>query len=186
MLPHLDTPTDLRQSIWHHLTRAPHDRHHPWRTPVLATTTPDGEPNARTVVLRAANATQQTLTAFTDHRSAKAFELAHHPKALFVFWSERLKWQLRVRALVTVQTSGPEVDAVWQRVQQSASAGDYLTRTAPGTPLAQPADGTAPLATQHHLAILTAQVLEIDWLELSASGHRRACIGPERWEWLTP
>ena len=65
------------------------------------------------MVLRAANATQQTLTAFTDHRSAKACELAHHPKALFVLWSERLKWQLRVRALVTVQTSGPEVDAVW-------------------------------------------------------------------------
>ena len=69
MLPRLDSPTDLRQSIWHHLTRAPHDRHHPWRTPVLATTTPEGEPNARTVVLRAANAAQQTLTAFTDHRS---------------------------------------------------------------------------------------------------------------------
>ena len=108
MQPRPDTPQAIRQSIWHHLTRAPHDRHHPWRTPVLATTTPDGEPNARTVVLRAANATQQTLTAFTDHRSAKAFELAQHPQALFVFWSDRLKWQLRVRALVTVQTNGPE------------------------------------------------------------------------------
>lgn len=186
MQPHLASPTPLRQSIWHHLTRAPHDRHHPWRTPVLATTTPDGEPNARTVVLRAANATQQTLTAFTDHRSAKAFELAHHPQALFVFWSDRLKWQLRVRALVTVQTSGPEVDAVWQRVQQSAAAGDYLAPTAPGTPLAQPDAGTAPLAERHHLAILTAQVTEIDWLELSASGHRRARILADSWEWLTP
>lgn len=186
MQPRLDATTDLRQTIWQHLTRAPHDRHHPWRTPVLATTTPDGEPNARTVVLRAANATQQTLTAFTDHRSAKAFELAHHPKALFVFWSDRLKWQLRVRALVTVQTSGPEVDAVWQRVQQSAAAGDYLAPTAPGTPLAQPGAAAAPLAERHHLAILTAQVTEIDWLELSASGHRRARIGPDSWEWLTP
>jgi pyridoxamine 5'-phosphate oxidase len=186
MQPRLDSPTDLRQSIWHHLTRAPHDRHHAWRTPVLATTTPDREPNARTVVLRAANATRQTLTAFTDHRSAKAFELAQHPKALFVFWSARLKWQLRVRALVTVQTSGPEVDAVWQRVQQSATAGDYLTPTAPGTPLTTTDQGSEPLAAQHHLAILTAQVLEIDWLELSASGHRRARIGPDSWEWLTP
>lgn len=134
------------------------------------------------MVLRAANAAQQTLTAFTDHRSAKTAELAP-PQALFVFWSERLKWQLRVRALVTVQTSGPEVDAVWQRVQQSAAAGDYL---APGTPLAQPGAGTAPLAERHHLAILTAQVTEIDWLELSASGHRRARIGLHSWEWLTP
>lgn len=176
----------LRHQIWHHLTRAPQDRHHPWRTPILATTTPDGDPNARTVVLRAADATQQTLTAFTDHRSAKAFELAQHPKALFVFWSERLKWQLRVRALVTVQTSGPEVDTVWQRVRQSATAGDYLSPAAPGTPLSQPGAAAALLAERHHLAILSAQVTEIDWLELSASGHRRARILADSWEWLTP
>lgn len=182
----LTSPADIRQTIWQHLTRAPHDRHHAWRTPVLATTTPHGDVNARTVVLRAADAAQQTLTAFTDHRSAKASELMLHPKALIVFWSDRLRWQLRVRALVTVQTSGPEVDAMWQRVQQSAAAGDYLASTAPGTPLAQPEAGTAPLAEQHHLAILTAQVTEIDWLELNRAGHRRARIGPDRWEWLTP
>jgi len=117
MNPTIDAPTDIRHAIWQHLTRAGHDRHHAWRTPVLATTKPDGDVNARTVVLRAANAAQHTLTAFTDHRSAKAAELAAQPKAIFVFWSARLKWQLRVRALVSVQTSGPEVDAVWQRVQ---------------------------------------------------------------------
>ena len=186
MNPTLDAPTDIRHAIWQHLTRACHDRHHAWRTPVLATATPGGDVNARTVVLRAANIAQQTLTVFTDHRSAKAAELAAQPKALLVFWNPRLKWQLRVRALVTVQTTGPEVDAVWQRVQQSAAAGDYLAPAAPGTPLAQLDPGTAPLAAQHHLAILTAQVLEIDWLELGAAGHRRARLGPDTWEWLTP
>ena len=88
--------------------------------------------------------------------------------------------------LVTVQTTGPEVDAVWQRVQQSAAAGDYLAPAAPGTPLAQLAPGTAPLAAQHHLAILTAQALEIDWLELGAAGHRRARILADSLDWLTP
>lgn len=91
-----------------------------------------------------------------------------------------------MRALVTVQTSGPEVDAVWQRVRQSATAGDYLSTAAPGTPLAQPDAGTAQQAERHHLAILSAQVTEIDWLELSASGHRRARILADSWEWLTP
>ena len=70
-----------------------------------------------------------------------------------------------MRALVTVQTSGPEVDAVWQRVQQSAAAGDHHTLTAPGIPLTETDQGSEPL---------------------SASGHRRARIGPESWEWLTP
>lgn len=186
MSPTIDAPTDIRHAIWQHLTRACHDRHHAWRTPVLATTTPDGEPNARIVVLRAANAAQHTLTAFTDHRSAKAAELAAQPKAMFVFWSARLKWQLRVRTLVSVQTTGPEVDAVWQRVQPSAAAGDYLTPAAPGTPLAQVDASAAHMAAQHHLAILTAQVLEIDWLEIGASGHRRARLSPDTREWLTP
>jgi len=187
MQPRLDTPTDIRHGIWQQLTRACHDRHHAWRTPVLATATPDGDVNARTVVLRAARAEQQTLTAFTDHRSAKAGELARHPRAMFVFWSDRLKWQLRVRARFALQTSGPEVDAVWQRVQPSAAAGDYLALAAPGTPLTQAGPDVATRATdQHHLAILTAQVIEIDWLELGASGHRRARIGPDTWDWLTP
>lgn len=186
MLPHLTSPADIRRQVWQQLNRACHDRHHAWRTPMLATATADGEVNGRTVVLRAANAAQQTLITFTDHRSAKASELVRQPKAMFVFWSARLKWQLRVRAQVTVQTSGPEVDAVWQRVQQSAAAGDYLAPTAPGSPITPAAPGAASPAAHHHLAILTAQVTEIDWLELSASGHRRARIGPDSWEWLTP
>ena len=186
MQAQLTTPTDIRHAIWQHLSRACHDRHHAWRTPVLATAGAGGDVNARTVVLRAANATQQTLTIFTDHRSAKASELAQNPKALFVFWSDRLRWQLRVRAEVSTQTSGPEVDAVWQRVRQSAAAGDYLAPAAPGSPLTQGEPGVASPATQHHLAILTAQVTEIDWLELGSAGHRRARLLPGAWEWLTP
>jgi len=186
MQAQLSTPTDIRHAIWQHLTRACHDRHHAWRTPVLATAGAGGDVNARTVVLRAANATQQTLTIFTDHRSAKASELAQNPKALFVFWSDRLRWQLRVRAEVSTQTSGPEVDAVWQRVRQSAAAGDYLAPAAPGSPLTQGEPDAASAATQHHLAILTAQVTEIDWLELGSAGHRRARLLPGAWEWLTP
>lgn len=53
-------------------------------------------------------------------------------EALLVFWSRRLSWQLRVRAVTSVQHTGPppEVDAVWTRVSQSAAAGDSLFRPA--------------------------------------------------------
>ena len=38
----------------------------------------------------------------------------------------------------------------------------------------------------HHFALLSAQVLEMDWLELRREGHRRASLRPDSWRWLAP
>lgn len=182
----LETPDEIRQQIWKELGRASQDRHHAWRTPVLATASEDGGVNARTVVLRSVDAGLGTLSVFTDRRSAKVSDLAHWSNAQFVFWSARLHWQLRVRVAVSVQSSGPEVAALWQRVSQSASAHDYLSPVAPGTPLVE-ADPDAPARVgEHHFTLLTAKVTEMDWLELDRAGHRRARIRPDEWQWLTP
>jgi hypothetical protein len=43
----------------------------------------------------------------------------------------------------------------------------------------------APTPT-HSFALLRAQVLQMDWLELSRDGHRRAQLSANTWEWLTP
>ena len=176
------------------LRRAAQDRHHAWRTPVIATVDSSGMPNARTVVLRAVHASRAQLHFYTDARSPKAVEIIRQPCALLVFWSKRLNWQLRVRAGIAIRTDGPDVEAVWERVSQSASAGDYLSSLAPGDSLANPDTGFAPAADTgmmakaptHQLAIITAQVTEIDWLELARGGHRRARIGAESWEWVAP
>jgi len=177
---------EIRQRIWTELQRAPQDRHSQWRTPVLATVDKKGAPDARTVVLRHADAKLSRLHIYTDLRSPKVAELADQPNAMLVFWSKRLNWQLRVRVQISVQTAGPQVDAVWARVSQSAAAGDYLSPLAPGDRLpgapALPRDSTHP----HHLAILVAQVQEIDWLELARSGHRRALLGADTWAWRVP
>ncbi|MCJ7798217.1 MAG: pyridoxamine 5'-phosphate oxidase family protein, partial [Polaromonas sp.] len=171
------TEPEIRQRIWLELQRATQDRHHEWRTPVLATVGTDGAPQARTVVLRHAAATLARLQIYTDSRSPKVAELVAQPSASLVFWSKRLSWQLRVRAHMSVQTTGPEVEAVWARVSQSAAAGDYLSACAPGDALSDTQTGNLEQASTHHLAILTAQVQETDWLELTRSGHRRAVFG---------
>ena len=55
----------------------------------------------------------------------------------------------------------------------------------PTTPAA-PASANAQAAT-HHLAVLTAQVQQqMDWLELSRGGHRRAVFDARTWEWRVP
>jgi pyridoxamine 5'-phosphate oxidase len=194
MKDQLHSPDEIGQQIWKELARACVDRHHEWRTPVLATTGPGGEANARTVVLRTANANSCVLEVYTDSRSAKVAELVSHPNAMLVFWSTRLKWQLRVRASIAVLAEGPHVQAVWQRVKLSASAGDYVSTTTPGAALQTNSDALAANASdpRSYFSILQAQVTEIDWLELARTGHRRAkikgdCNGQgDGWSWLTP
>jgi pyridoxamine 5'-phosphate oxidase len=188
------------------LGRAALDRHHEWRSPVLATIARSGTPNARTVVLRKTDAAAHSFDFYTDSRSPKVAELIAQPCATLLFWSTRLNWQLRARVTITVDTSGEQVEAVWAKVKQSRAAGDYLTVAAPGDKLSAAgsaaanahadssddsyadanADSSANRQPTHHLAILNARVDEIDWLELSRNGHRRARLSSVDWEWLTP
>lgn len=190
MQTHLLNPDEIRQRIWQELQRATQDRHSEWRTPVLATADRQGAPDARTVVLRHADAKLSRLHIYTDSRSPKVAELAEQPSAMLVFWSKRLSWQLRVRVRMSVQTAGPQLEAVWDRVSQSAAAGDYLSAAAPGDALPDDLPGEQALpenpAHPHHLAILVAQVQEMDWLELARSGHRRALLGADTWAWRAP
>lgn len=179
----------LIHSIWQELARATQDRHHAWRTPVLATVGPDQHPNARTVVLRQAREPSGELVFFTDGRSPKVAELQTRPQASLVFWSPQLRWQLRVTARVQVLTGGPEVEAAWARVGRSASAGDYLTAQAPGHPLA--GGGGPPVSpgdpAAHHLAVVVARIESMDWLALGLDGqHQRARIEGQTVQPLTP
>ena len=182
----LREPLDIRQQIWKELGRASADRYHEWRTPVLATVGCDGSPNARTVVLRKVDTNQQTLCFYTDARSAKVSELTKEPKAVLAFWSGRLNWQLRVKVEISVATDGPELQALWQRVQQSASAADYMASAAPGTKRPEGFSTAQNLSGDHHFALLNAQVLQMDWLELGRGAHRRARLSADTWQWLIP
>jgi len=190
------TPQEIREQIWKELVRATHDRHHAWRTPVLATVGADGRPNARTVVLRKVSAADGgSIQIYTDRRSPKVAELTAQPSACLVFWSARLSWQLRVAVDVSIQTEGPSVDALWQTVKQTRAAGDYLGLLAPGHSLTDesgvtddPTDDPTVIAAEQtvHFAVLIARVSEMDWLELGRGQHRRARIVDDQWQWLAP
>ena len=80
---------DLSQlfgEVWTRLTRGVHDRHAPARHPTLATVTPKGRPQARTVVLRAAYKAAGTLDIYTDLRPAKVRDLRVTPFAALEVW----------------------------------------------------------------------------------------------------
>lgn len=201
---------EISGQVWSQLVRASLDRHHEWRTPVLASTGLDGIAQARTVVLRQVDSAASHLFFYTDRRSPKVLELSAVPAAMLVFWSRRLSWQLRVRVKIDIAQDGPLVASAWSAVAQSPSAGDYLSGMAPGDRLPEAADipevpggpgrlqpaepqgiptvsapGNLP-SSPHHLAVMRAAVQSIDWLELSRAGHRRALLTDGTVQWLVP
>ena len=175
-------PEDLAACLWRELQRAPHDRHHEWRTPVLATQGIDESgPQARTVVLRHADVKLWSLRVYTDARSPKCSELVAHPLAQMIFWSKRLNWQLRVSAIATVEFEGEQVNTAWENVSQSRAAVDYLSALPPGqiqSSSKPEVENSRHSLRQHHLAILNFKVSSMDWLALSKDGHRLVRLTP--------
>ena len=179
----LSSLAGIETAIWQELTRATHDRHHEWRTPVLATTGTDGLPDARTVVLREADADAKQLVVYTDSRADKVAQLRAQPAALLVLWSKRLGWQLRCRLRCEVNDDGLAVSSRWAQVKLSPAAQDYLSPLAPGSLLSAQ---TPAVAHRECFAVVTASVTAIDWLELHREGHRRALFDGVEGHWTQP
>lgn len=180
----LTTLPEIETALWQELTRAVHDKHHEWRTLVLSTVaTVDGEltADARSVVLREVNTKAKQLVIYTDARASKAHQLREHPIGTAVMWSRRLGWQLRCRVRLNVQDSGLAITSRWETLKLSPAAQDYLSPLAPGAPLGGAA---AALSERHHFAVMTAEVIAIDWLELHREGHRRAMFGEQPAAWV--
>ena len=186
------TIINIEHDIWRQLQRAGVDKHHEWRSPVLVTNDLADEesnrwPAARTVILRCVYLNTKQLIFYTDSRSPKVQQLLANPNAMLVFWSKRLSWQLRVKVTFNVQTEGELVEKTWVVVKQSPSAGDYLSKQAPGEPLIN----ISTLSDRMQIAkpcfaILTANVIEIDWLALNRAGHQRAKINAQGCQALAP
>jgi hypothetical protein len=176
-------------AVWSELSAATAGRGHEWREAVLATT--DGAlADARTVVLREAEPESRILRFYTDERAAKVHQFARHPVGTIVCWSRALGWQLRCRVSLTVQVSGLAVSSRWARIRLTPAAQDYLSPLPPGTPVGTVDDPTAPVRStsveRAAFAVVDAQVLSIDWLELHAAGHRRARFDDAGARWLQP
>lgn len=151
----------------------------------MATTSKAGMVNARTVVLRSVDSINQCFTIYTDKRSLKVQEITDCPKAVFVFWSPKLNWQLRIYVEVSLLSNKIKLDEIWQPIKNGQNANDYLSVQAPGDHI----DNTihkCGAETENHFMVLVSSVQAIDWLELSKNGHRRATLIEDRWQWLVP
>jgi pyridoxamine 5'-phosphate oxidase len=193
-------PGNILRAIWDALREGVTDRRSPMRTPTLVTAS-DNDVFARTVVLRGADEVARVLTCHTDARSAKVAEISVRPRVAWHFYHPAEKIQLRMRAVASVITSGPEHERIWQQTQLMARR-CYMIEPGPGEPVEEETTGLPEQLTKRvpteeesasgakNFAVVRTEVDEIEWLYLRASGHRRIRF---RWDghawlpaWLIP
>jgi pyridoxamine 5'-phosphate oxidase len=175
----------LHAQVWARLVRGVGDRHAPARHPTFATVSPNGRPEARTVVLRAANEAAATLDIHTDLRSAKVTALRANPRAELHVWDGSAHLQTRAEVTVTILT-GAEVALYWDKLPEVAKL-NYGTTPAPGEPII---DALAYLKEpdQAIYAVLRCSIEALDVVHLGPH-HRRARFdykNNRKGQWLVP
>ncbi len=115
-----DNPKELSERI---VAASPFDQFNRWYaeaqaanvierdTMTLATVSPEGQPSARAVLLKAFD--ERGATFYTNFQSRKGQELAHNPKAALLFYWARLDRQVRIEGQVE-RISDAEADAYYR------------------------------------------------------------------------
>ena len=179
---------DLRAFLdhgWQRLSRGVADRRAGARHPVLATVSPEGWPEARTVVLRAANRAEGWAEVHTDPSSAKLAAVRHNPRAQLHVWDPKVDLQIRLYVQVHVLTGDAVADR-WAQVPEGSRQA-YGKSPAVGAPIAAPFEYTV-LGRPEDFAVLVCAIARIDLLELGTQ-HRRAVFeAANGWsgQWLSP
>ena len=179
---HNDLVATLKYA-WQMVGRGVHDRRSAFHTPVLSTQSRDG-PQARVLVLRAADAGTKILTFHTDTRSAKINEFEADNRVTLTFYDSARKTQLRMNGIAKVHINDVLSDQRWKSSRPS-SLRCYLGAQ-PGSNSLQPTSGLpreleerepewAELqGAQSNFAVLAVSVQRLEWLHLHTGGQRRA------------
>ena len=189
---------DALDTAWRLLVRAAADRRSPMHTPVVATIA-DGVPDARVMVLRAADRATASLRFHTDARSPKCAGLDGAPVTVLAYHPGEAI-QLRSGGTARIDRDSAAADAIWAQATPFARR-CYLVGAAPGTPLAAAGSGLPGwvagrkpaeaelVPARPNFALVHIDIARIDWLHLAQGGHARAVFcAADGWagEWCVP
>jgi hypothetical protein len=162
------------------LRRGVVDRKSPFRTLNVATVDADGAPSVRTVVLRGFDPGARLIRFHTDRRSAKVREIKRQPRVAMHGYDRGAQVQLRLAGNAVLRHADAAAEMAWTRSAPGARA-CYAIQPAPGTPVPGPVG--APMIEDEaearaQFVLVEVQFDTLEWLWLSAAGHRRA-----RFDW---
>lgn len=181
--------TDLAQlfnTAWAVLLPQKIDRRVDARLAMLATIGADGAPEARGVVLRAADPARGTVDIFTDAATPKCAEIDADPRVALTLWREDVLVQIRMRGTMAVIEGDLALEA-WAGLPDRALP-DYGVTPAPATPIPE-AGSYLRDPNAARLAILRLTVETMDVVSLQRPIHTRALFERRdgwRGQWRAP
>ena len=196
-----ENPKAIFNNIKELLNCAVKDRNHTFHTPVFSNFEKDNSVNSRVVVLRKFNEKELKLNFHTDFRSIKLQNLKENNNSFFVFYDFKLKIQLRIKTLSTINNNNIISKQAWEKTGLF-SRKCYLSLKAPSSSTTIPEDGIPkhlkgidPSKEESeegykNFTVVVNKIQNIDWLYLESSGHRRLKISfkesDQIYKWLIP
>ena len=177
------------------------NRNHPFHTPVFTNMDVNNLGDSRIIVLRHFDPEKYILNFHTDFRSPKVGNILQNNNSLFVFYDHNLKIQLRIKTISNVNNQNDIAKLIWDKTNLM-SRKCYLTKKAPSSITDNPEDGIKldlkgrePTKADSEMGyknftVIESKIIEIDWLHLDASGHRRLNIKLKNkkpsFDWIIP
>ncbi|TCW83122.1 pyridoxamine 5'-phosphate oxidase [Burkholderia sp. SRS-46] len=179
--PGFDSLQSTYDRLWTQLESGVSVQRSPFTMLQAATLGLDGAPKVRTVVLRQVRRAARLLSFHTDMRSEKVAELRRDPRIALVGVDLDGLVQIRIEGIASICTDDAERRAIWQSSRPHTLL-LYRAPLPPGTPVESPhdahpsGDASAPATDDGYanFCLLHVTAARIDFLDLAASGHRRA------------
>jgi pyridoxamine 5'-phosphate oxidase len=184
---------DLAASLemaWQLWGRGTVDRHSGFHTPVVTSVDEAGNPQARTMILRAVDREARMMRFHTDARSAKMLHWKFKSRVCILGYDASKKIQLRVDGRVVFHMTDAVADDAWKNSRPESLAA-YGVKSLPGSIVDTLNSAPQPDASgRENFAAVIAHVESLEWIYLNAEGNRRAIFswadGEMTSNWLQP
>ena len=196
-----ETPNKILQNIRLLLRNGAEDRNHGFHLPVFSNINASHLISSKIVVLRHYDEKKNILNFHTDIRSNKVNNLKKNSNNFFLFYDSKIKIQLKIKTVSTINFNN-EITQNWWSKTNLSSRKCYLTKKNPSSYTNKAEDGLPkhlkgvnPKLDESeqgykNFVVITNNINEIEWLNLSAKGHRRLLINFDKkikkFNWLIP
>ena len=187
---------EILDKIWNELTLGLNSGKHPFHI-FSVSTVKNNKPDSRTVVLRAVEKENKSISFHTDLRSKKVLQIKESENICALFYDKDSKIQLRIYGSASKETDSLLIKEKWNSSKEMSKL-CYLNKIPPGEVINESKDylyGKEELNNIElgikNFSIINIKISQIDWLSLNHEGHQRMLINYTsnnkiEFDWVAP